>query len=811
MSIETHRDLLEALLKASKPSEIQSILKSVGDKANLGVEEPFGSQGYHWRFYGDNESNMSTINLGSKPERSLIERITNAIDAVLEKEMLKKGGTSPSSPMQAAKEWFGRPPTDIDSGLFCWQTCAAHGHDRHVHVVLTPGDEEAFPTIDVIDEGTGIQPAEFPHTILSLHSGNKIKKRYLAGAFGQGGAATLAFCNYTIIVSRHFQSPQTVGFTVVKLMNLGESYKENAYVYLAVKHQDGTWTVPSCTWNGPIEMYPSIPVNKWLKQFKSGTWVRHCGYEIAGFEKTLGPSPGNLCHLLHYKMFDPIIPFRVVDLRDPSSVEDELVIGARNQLMKLLEKPALAKGETGTELRHYAPREMVNPLSEAEPSVAIEYWVALNIRERKGRIGPRRYSSSLFVDPHHPTIGTLHGQNQGELTSRLIKDLQLSMVARHLVIHIDASRASKNVRTSLFASTREGFKESRAYNELMRVLMNRLQEDRDLYEIERELEEELLYKDTVEVNQEVQQEIASLLRDAGFEVKEPGKVAIRSKNSASTRFPTSPNRKFRDPEPLQTLPYPKVTRFELVFPEEKISVHQQDNHIVRVETDADVCFDQEGRITIHTEPRKLEAASKSQLRNGRMYWRLRPTPESSPGDRGSVIIALTKPDGKQIEARLPYEILPPREEKAKKAKRVVLTFSIESVDPFEHPAKFEQIWPEANQEDVQTVAYRAKELSGRIIVYYSTAFTPYRRKLEEIKDNQGLAEEFRKNYEIWIGYHAILQHQQQLDAGETSMLDLDELERIQEHERTLVAEMLTKQAVKAAEMKREAVKAEYPE
>lgn len=811
MDIETHRGLLEALLKATKPNEVRSILESVGDRANLGVKEPFGSQNYHWRFYGGNESNMSTINLGSKPERSLIERITNAIDAVLEKEMLNRGGISPSSPIQAAKEWFGRPPTDVDSGLFNWQTCATGEYDRFVHVVLTPGDEEASPTIDVIDEGTGIQPAEFPHTILSLHSGNKIKKRYLAGAFGQGGAATLAFCDYAIIVSRHFQSPQTVGFTVAKLMNLGESYKENAYVYLVVENQDGTWMVPSCTWDKPIEMYPGIPAHERLKQFKSGTLVRHCGYELTGFEKALGSSPGNLCHLLHYKMFDPIIPFRVVDLRDPSLVEDKMVIGARNQLMKLLEQPALAEGETGTELRHYALREMVNPLSEAEPSVAVEYWVAVNIRERKGRIGPRRYSNALFVDPYHPTIGTLHGQNQGELTSRLIKGLQLSMVARHLVIHIDASRASKNVRTSLFASTREGFKESRAYNELMRVLINRLQEDQALYEIERELEEELLYKDTVEVNQKVQQEIASLLRDAGFEVKEPGKVAIRSKHSTSTHTPVSLNRGFHTPEPLQTLPYPKVTRFELIFPEEKISVHQRDNHIVRVETDADACFDREGRITIHTEPKRLEAASKSQLRDGRMYWRLRPTPESSPGDNGVVVIALTKPDGNQLEARLPYEILPPREEKAKKAKRVVLAFSIESVDPFEHQAKFEQIWPETSQEDLQTVAYRAKELSGRIIVYYSTAFTPYRRKLEEIKNNQGLAEEFRKNYEIWVGYHAILQHQQQLDARETSTLDLDELEKIQEHERTLVAEMLTKQAVKAAEMTREAAKAEYPE
>src|SRR5438876_1037330 len=46
--------------------------------------------GYGWRPVGDNEANYGLINLGSDPGHALIERITNAIDAVIERESLRQ-------------------------------------------------------------------------------------------------------------------------------------------------------------------------------------------------------------------------------------------------------------------------------------------------------------------------------------------------------------------------------------------------------------------------------------------------------------------------------------------------------------------------------------------------------------------------------------------------------------------------------------------------------------------------------------------------------------------------------------------------
>jgi hypothetical protein len=136
-----------------------------------------------------------------------------------------------------------------EDGLFNWNF-SEHGYDRRIMVVLHSSGIESAPTIDVIDDGIGIRPGEFPSTILSLQSGNKIKKWYLIGAFGQGGASTLAFCDYAFILSRHRDDPNVVGFTLIRVLNLNETYKEDTYAYLCLRDSGGNISVPSCQVGG---------------------------------------------------------------------------------------------------------------------------------------------------------------------------------------------------------------------------------------------------------------------------------------------------------------------------------------------------------------------------------------------------------------------------------------------------------------------------------------------------------------------------------------------------------------------------------
>ena len=810
MGMSSSFDLLRRLVAATKPSDVQIILEDLGDRPYISVNVPF-SGGYYWHFYGNKESNMSSINLAAKPGRSLTERITNAIDAVIEKRVAKATGNWPASPMEAAGRYFGRPPSTADNGLYAWKTYLTQGYDRLVQVILTDEDKDTEPTIDVVDDGIGISPAAFADTIVSLQEANKIKKRYVSGAWGQGGSSTLAFSEYVLIVSRHVDDPKTIGFTIVKLLDLPDPYKENAYVYLAVEATDGSLTVPSCSWDGPIELYPGSEAGVAKPQgWNTGTAVRHYGYTLGNdLNKTLASSPGNLYHLLHYTMFDSLMPFRVVDLRTGRAPKNELVTGSRNRLMNLLPAggeeadPESAEGEaSGTTLRHHSPREMVSPRAGESATIGIEYWVVLNYRKRGEKMVLRSRSSELYVSSSHPIVGTLNGQNQGELTGRILNDLKLSMVAKHMVIHIDATEAERDIRRELFTSTREGFKDGEVLTELTRVLANRLAEDETLQEIERELVGQLLRSETSEAKNAVRTQITGLLRDAGLRVLEPGEVLVAGGDGRPGPAPPRPPRPPRPPAvALRTLPYPQVTRFEIVYPRGVLRVALQDNQVVRVETDADFRFGREKRLAIRAEPPKLEIASQGLLQGGRMNWRLRPAQGAQVGDRGEIVATITKPDGSQLETRLPYEILPVRQEPTKTARGMVPAFDVRQVHPVEDAERFEQIWDNLGPEDDKSkVAYKVLDTPEGLIVYYSTAFGPYKEQVDGLIRQPTLTELFAQNYAVWIGYHAILQWQQRSTASSMARLEDEELAKIQEHDRAVVATMQVKQALKMAEL-----------
>lgn len=175
MPIKTLSDLLSRLLHESSSPAVKSILDEIGDTSNIGLDVPFGDFGLFWHPYGGNNSNYSSVGLGTKSGRSLTERITNAIDAVLE-ERANTSPSKPSSPQRAASEWFGRPITGADSGLFSWEYSDGQ-YDRKVAVVLLQSESENAPTVDVLDHGIGLSPEQFPKTILSLQSGNKLDKK----------------------------------------------------------------------------------------------------------------------------------------------------------------------------------------------------------------------------------------------------------------------------------------------------------------------------------------------------------------------------------------------------------------------------------------------------------------------------------------------------------------------------------------------------------------------------------------------------------------------------------------------------------
>jgi hypothetical protein len=528
---------------------------------------------------------------------------------------------------------------------------------------MLPGDDSQRPTVDVMDNGIGITPDSFSKTILSLHQGNKIDKFYQVGLFGQGGSASLGFANYVLVVSRHSKDPVTVGFTVIRILRLSENFKEDCFAYLATSADEYAGVLQASI-DDDISVYTTSDKVR-PPALKFGTLVRHVGFRLDGLEKSLQSSPGNMWHYLNAIMFDPLVPFRLIDLRDTSidKHRNELIAGSRTRLASSTPSEfEQDTEETRPRVRYYRDIEYVSAIDGELPTVAIEYWVVFARRKKKDGLALRSASNELFVQSNYPIVFTLNGQNQGELSGQILRECGLSLLSKHMVVHVDATNAHKSARRQLFSTTREGLKDGPVRTRILDFLRKMLVEDQNLADIEKELTDNLAKRDAAETRDEVRKQVTRLLKDAGLEVKEHGPSFAAGTGDVQKVEKGRGRRTFQPRAPLPTLPYPSVTRFEIVWPQDKLQVEMQDSETVLVETDADSQFDRENRVSVRSEPPVLEIAGKSPLRGGRIRWRLRPTSIARVGELGKVVTTVTLPSGAQLASEIPFEVLPASQE-----------------------------------------------------------------------------------------------------------------------------------------------------
>ena len=130
-------------------------------------------------------------------------------------------------------------------------------------------------------------------------------------------------------------------------------------------------------------------------------------------------------------------------------------------------------------------------------------------------------------------------------------------------------------------------------------------------------------------------------------------------------------------------------------------------------------------------------------------------------------------------------------------------FDIIPIHPIDDEAKWATVWPdlsaEATEEEIASVAYKPLRIGGQINVYYSTVFGPYKQTLDKLKTtNASLLDLFRSNYEVWIGYHAILQENGR--GPVPNKLEPSEFDEILENDRSRVAQMQVRQAIRTSEL-----------
>ncbi len=459
--------LLNKLLEAAQVHQVTDVIRDLSEKEDVG-----------WVPVGGKQNNLATINIGSDPAAGVIERITNAIDAVLEREWQERGQPEGiNSPREAVAQWFGIEEGRLNS--IDNPRNVSSLADR-VQVVLRDSEKSGYPTVDIRDNGLGIEAKDFGASILSLNESLKLQKHFLAGAFGQGGSTALSYSLYTIIFSKPARvdgkESNRVAVTVVRF-NEGdvERDKHGKYEYMV----DGRTDVPF-----------TFEANS--QEFAEGTLVRHVAMDLGKYDSVMTTQTRSLWYLTHHYLFDPVLPFRIEEQRDNSSQDARRSVTGNHRL--------LSQGEN---IAYQRDAE----LTFRSGTVWIHWWVLSDEGENpKGRI--RQYTLKS-----RPIVVTYNGQKQGEMSNRIIKDdLKLPYLEGYLVVHVDCDDLDNESRRQLFSTARESLRENNVMEDLRRLVVATLEGDPELPRLDEQRKQRFMSREDSESVAKVRQRLANRVK-----------------------------------------------------------------------------------------------------------------------------------------------------------------------------------------------------------------------------------------------------------------------------------------------------------
>lgn len=433
---------LSEILNIYKPEELDEFLK---EKSNTTLNEKnlvYDDVKKYWSFVGETEYNASTIDMLSNPGKGLIERITNGIDAVLEKAKDDYKIENPKSSEEIVKIAFPRyyeNKCNILNGNSNRQNAVET--ENKVIVAINDSKKSNKPTIDVLDRGCGIKGENFINTILSIHKGNKSKtdKNYLIGAFGQGGSTSLPYSYATIIISK---KDNKFYFTIVKQC-VFEDLKMKSYLYFS---PDANVAEVE---NDNVE-HKDDYINDFIKQ-ESGTFIRMIDMEIPKeYRMNDVVKPGMLGDFINTELYNVALPVKVIENRD-NFVENK---NSQNRIsygsfFKMFTWKYAKKDMFGTIRIEHNNREY-----------KINYYVILpEDKSLWGKDGECKKIFSFFNVHLQPIIYTVNGQYIADESFTKLKNRGLSFLQYRLLVDINLDVLGKE-KYDFFTSDRSKIKDS---------------------------------------------------------------------------------------------------------------------------------------------------------------------------------------------------------------------------------------------------------------------------------------------------------------------------------------------------------------
>jgi hypothetical protein len=728
---------LGPLLKARTPADVDRIIDSLGTRVE-------------WVPLGRNQDNFGIVRMGSDPFDGLTERVTNAMDAMIEMEVeLNPKLRSSSTPRQAIEAIYGFK----DGNLRNCPEERIGDLATNIRVRFFDGSEAKRPTVEIIDTGIGQHPFDFPDTLLGLNRGYKISKFYLIGAFGQGGQTSFAHSEYGVVISRKHPRlvldgrKDLVGWSIVRYRDPStptEMFKQGRWEYCV---------------DAQTREVPTIDPRDLPIAFSHGTIIRLINYNLPkGSSDVLQPA-STAWGYLSQSLFDAVLPIRLYEARE-RYVDEERKKEKNRPLSGLARR--LWGGGKGEKVR-ISLNDTYRLDLGLPGSVTINYWAMTPANElenwwdvKKGYVSG---SSAVFV--------TLNGQRHSVESTTFLRDLVgLTYSHNYVIVQVDCDGLTKEAKKNLFSTTRDRLIESEFTESLLNEIVTHLRQDRNLLQFEKNRKERIISAksemDTTKIRRMVGQyilqnpELRQLVDTRSSEKGEGEKQPHRGKEDSEEVSEEEIREDELVPPEFHEVPtFLKITNFK-----DPIPVEKGGSALVRLETDAmDGYFSDDwdthfrGSHSADLTKRK----SSSGLRSGKISYHIHCPQTVRVGSKERLRFELDVPNGLPLSAEREVICVHPFERKTESAKQKLPEPNIKPISEKENPAIWQQWgW---NEESVGRIFIGKPDESG---IFVSVDNLHLKAVLRKKGVETEIAEAIKNRYLAGVAYYLLVKKAQEM-------------------------------------------------
>lgn len=447
------RDLFDALVGAQHEAAVSEILEEYGLAERSDV----------WTPYGDNESNYGIVeNQQDHAVPALVEKITNGIDAILERRCFEEGidprsSEAPRSIAEAIERFF---PDHKHWDII--EKRREQAHDLQIVADGPRGDTSLL----VYDDGVGQHPEDFPATFMSLVRGNKNDVHFVQGRYNMGGAGAVTFCGrarYQLVASRRFGGSKRVGFTLLRQhpLTVEEEHRRRStwYEYLLI--------------DGAVPFFETGEIDIGLsgRAFGSGSFLKLYSYRLPPGTNMI---QRDLNLSLNEYLFQPALPFLTVEKAERYPKNKALVTQVAGLHRRLEEDDETV-----------ADRFTLTSNTAELGQLKVRAYVFKARARGKNAKDSKNYIRNEYFKNNMTVPFSVNGQVQGHYTTEFVtRTLKMNLLRDYLLIHVDCSELRTEVRNELFMASRDRLKRGDVSQKL-RDHLRALLENSELKEIEK--------------------------------------------------------------------------------------------------------------------------------------------------------------------------------------------------------------------------------------------------------------------------------------------------------------------------------------